>query len=168
MRIAARRPELLRSLTLMDTTADPEPDENIPRYRAMSLVARRLGIGLVADRVMPIMYGKSSLSDPKLAKERASWRAHMMANRRSIWRAVNGVLERENFAPELSRISSPTFVLVGDEDAATGVDGAERIHRGISGSRFVRIPKAGHSAPVEQPEAVNDALRDFLESLGSG
>src|SRR5438552_10053419 len=33
MRIAARRPDLVRSLALLETSADPEPPENVPRYR---------------------------------------------------------------------------------------------------------------------------------------
>ena len=43
MRLAARRPELLRSLTLIESAADGEPRWNVPKYRAMSLVARALG-----------------------------------------------------------------------------------------------------------------------------
>src|SRR5215470_9518243 len=43
MRLALRRPALLRSLVLVDTAADAEPRANVPKYRAMSLVARLLG-----------------------------------------------------------------------------------------------------------------------------
>lgn len=168
MRLAARRPELLRSLSLLDTSADAEPDANVPRYRVMSTIARYASIQLVANRVMPILFGKTPLSDPGREADRARWREHLTGNRRGIWRAVNGVLERESFASELGRIRTPTMVLVGEEDVATGVAAAERIHRGIAGSRFVVVPKAGHSAPVEEPEVVSQALGDFLESLPRG
>jgi 3-oxoadipate enol-lactonase len=165
MRIAARRPELLRSLTLLDTSADPEPAANIPRYRVRNTIARAFGIRSMADRVMPILFGKSSLEDPALASQRRFWKEQLLTNRRGIHRAVTGVIERETVAPELVRIRVPTLVLVGDEDAATGVDAAKRIHAGIAGSRYLEIPRAGHSAPVEQPEQVSAALAEFLDSV---
>src|SRR4051794_27715392 len=57
MRLAARRPELLRTLTLVETAADPEPRLNVPKYRAMMLVARAFGFRPVVDMVMRIMFG---------------------------------------------------------------------------------------------------------------
>jgi pimeloyl-ACP methyl ester carboxylesterase len=32
----------------------------------------------------------------------------------------------------------------------------------IPGAQFVMIPDAGHMAPMEQPELVNAAIRQFL------
>ena len=168
MRLAARRPELIRSLALLETSADPEPPENVPRYRLMTLVARFVGPWIVAGQVMPILFGKTFLSDPARAEERATWKARVGANRRAIWRAVNGVFERDAIHGELSRIRAPTLVLVGEEDVATVPAKAERIAAGIAGARLVRIPRAGHSSPVEEPAAVTAALRGFLESLQPG
>lgn len=45
MRLAARRPELVRSIALLETSADPEPAENVPKYKRLNLVARWLGLG---------------------------------------------------------------------------------------------------------------------------
>ena len=33
MRLAARHPELVRSLSLLETSAEPEPAQNVPAYR---------------------------------------------------------------------------------------------------------------------------------------
>ncbi len=166
MRLAARYPALVRSLTLMETSAGPEPKENRGKYRAMSWVARTLGVAPLADRVMPIMFGKSFLTDPARSDERREWRARLLGNRRSIWRAVAGVIDRPPVEAELSRITVPTLVMVGDEDVATPPDKAERIHAGIVGSKLVRVPRAGHTSSVENPEVVNRALGEFLSSLG--
>jgi 3-oxoadipate enol-lactonase len=169
MRLAARRPELLRSLALLETSADPEPPENAPRYRAMATVARFLGLRFVAGRVMPIMFGKSFLTDPARAAERSAWRKRLLHNERSIYRAVNGVIDRKAVAQELYRIRTPTLVLVGEEDRATVPAKAEAIHARIAGSRLVRLPRGGHSSTVEEPELVNAALSAFLaEHSGRG
>lgn len=54
---------------------------------------------------------------------------------RSIWCAVNGVIERRGVADDLRRTAAPALILVGEADVATPQ------------SRLVRIPAAGHSAP---------------------
>jgi 3-oxoadipate enol-lactonase len=167
MRIAARRPDLLRSLLLLETSADPEPARNVPRYRLLNFVARWFGLRPVATPVMRIMFGRSFLADPARGRERELWRARLLGNRRDIWRAVNGVIERQGVYGELGRIAVPTLVLVGEEDVATVPAKAERIHQAIAGSRLVRIPRAGHSSTVEEPEAVTAAIREFLGGLSA-
>ena len=162
MRLGARRPDLVRSLILMETSAEAEPADNVPKYRKLNFVARWFGLSLVADRVMPIMFSQSFLNDPARAAEKAAWRRRLIANRRSIWRAVNGVIDRQAVAGELGRITAPTLIIVGDEDVATVPAKAERIRAGIKGSKLVRIPRAGHSSSVEQPDAVNAAIAGFL------
>jgi pimeloyl-ACP methyl ester carboxylesterase len=165
MRIAARRPERVRSLVLLDTSAGPEPRENLPKYTVLNAVARHLGFALVADRVMPILFGRTTMTDPAKAALRSEWRVRLAGNRKSIWRAVNGVLEREGVEHLLPAISAPTLIVVGEEDVATVPARSEHLHARIRGSRLVRIPHAGHSATIEQPSAVNAALDAFYEHL---
>ena len=165
LRLAARYPKLVRSLTLMETSALPEPEENRLKYRAMAWASRVVGVAPLADRVMPIMFGKTFLEDPARAQDRRLWRERLLQNRRSVWRAVNGVIDRPSVEAELARITVPTLVLVGDEDVATPRDKAERIVNGIAGAQLTEIPAAGHSSTVENPEAVNRALTGFLASL---
>lgn len=168
MRLAARRPELIRSLVLMETSADAEPAENAPKYRAMGRIGRifgRLGFRLISGRVMRIMFGRKFLDDPARAAERAEWRSRLMANHRiGITRALGGVIDRLPVYDELGKIACPTLVMVGDQDVATVPAKAERIHAAIAGSRMVTIPGAGHTASAEEPVFVNAALEDFFAS----
>lgn len=166
MRLAARRPELLRSLILLGTTADAEPKENIPRYNRLNFIARWFGLRLVAAPVMRILFGQSFLTDPNRAAQREEWKKHLIANHRiGITRAVKGVIDRQGVYDEIDKITTPTLILVGEEDVATIPAKAERIHARIAGSRLVRIPKSGHSSTIEEPEAVNTAIKAFLNSL---
>ncbi len=165
MRLAARRPDLLRSLVLLDTSADPEPRENIGRYTLLNAIASWFGIGLVVRRVMPIMFGRYFLTDPSQADVRAEWRQRLAANRRGIVRSVRGVIEREGVADEITRIATPTLVMVGDQDVATTPEKAKRIVSLIPGARLLTIPNAGHSASVEQPALVTAAISEFIDAL---
>jgi len=166
MRLAAHRPELLRSLILIETSADPEPAENIPRYRQLASVARYIGLRPAAGRVMWVMFGKTFMSDPARAAERKLWRQRMASNnKQGVLRALNGVIERQSIYGELGHVTLPTLIMVGDEDVATVPAKSQRIHEAIAGSRLVTIPHAGHTSSVEQPQAVSAAIEDFLASL---
>ena len=159
MRLGARRPDLVRSVSLLETSCDAEPKENIPGYTRLKLVWRFLGPALVAGPVMKIMFSKTFLADIDRGAERAQQVSALKANRRDIWRAVNGVIERPAVCAELHKISVPALIIVGEEDVATVPAKAEKIHGLIPGSTLVRIPKAGHTSSVEQPELVTAAIR---------
>ena len=66
----------------------------------------------------------------------------------------------------LPEIRVPTLVLVGADDtpflAATDYMAAK-----IPGATKVVIAGAGHAANIDQPEAFNRAVIDYLESLGA-
>jgi pimeloyl-ACP methyl ester carboxylesterase len=63
---------------------------------------------------------------------------------------------------ELPTISTPTLVLVGDDDFITGRVCAEAIATRLPDARLVVIADAGHFTYLEQPAAFRAALADFL------
>jgi 3-oxoadipate enol-lactonase len=56
----------------------------------------------------------------------------------------------------------PTLVLVGSEDVLTPSSEAATMAAAIPRARLDVIPGAGHLANLEDPVAVNAALRAFL------
>lgn len=168
MRMGARRPDLVKSLMLLETSSDPEPAENVPKYRTLTKMVRVLGATLsrpiIKSRVAPIMVGKTILGDASRKADLARF-TEIMGRRGDIWRAVNGVIDRAGIHAELGRVTVPTLVLVGEEDVATVPAKAEKIAGAIKGAKLVRIPRAGHSSSVEEPAAVTSALEEFLRGL---
>jgi len=162
MRLAARHPQLLKSCILLETSADPEVEENKGKYRQLTWVVRLLGTKLVAGKVMQIMFGKTFLTDDSRAELRREWRGRLESLDRDIHRAVAAVTSRSGIYEELKNIRCPTLVIVGEEDVATVPAKSERIHQAITGSELVRIPRAGHTSTIENPDAVTHAIRDFL------
>jgi 3-oxoadipate enol-lactonase len=164
MRLAARRPELVKSLLLFATSADPEPQENVARYRRLLFISRLFGFRLLAGKVMSIMFGQTFLKDPEREPERSWWRGRFIYIRKSIGKAVNGVLERQGVRDELKNIKAPVLIVTGEEDVATVPAKSERIHAAIPGSKLVKVARAGHSSTIEQPEQVNRAIEEFLSA----
>ncbi len=164
MRVAARRPDLVRSLILIETSSDPEPLENIKQYRLLTRVLKLLGPRVVRGRIGPIMLGQTILTDPARRADVARFTA-LMSRRKDIWRAVNGVIDRAGIHNELGKIATPTLVLVGDEDLATPRPKAEKLAGAIRGAALAHIARAGHSSTVEEPAAVTKAIESFVISL---
>lgn len=64
---------------------------------------------------------------------------------------------------EIHRIDAPTLVVTGAHDPATPPSLGEDIRHAVAGARVVELD-AAHLANVEQPEAFNAALIEFLSS----
>jgi 3-oxoadipate enol-lactonase len=167
MRLAIHHPELLKSLVLMETTADPEPERNKGPYRRLAFIGRWLSFRMVINPLMKIMFGRSFLEDPAKQEIRAKWRNHLLGlNRTGTHRAAHGVIDRDGVYDQLSRISTPTLIIVGEEDVATPPDKSERMRDAIPGAALKVLPRGGHSSTIEEPEAVTQALEAFLELVG--
>ena len=165
MRLAARRPELIRTLTLVESAADGEPRWNVPKYRAMSLFARLFGYRPLLGAVMKIMFGRTFLSDPAKKTLREQKRAELAALQPvRVDAALDAVIRRRPIFDDLPRIAVPTQVLHGDEDRAIVMARAQKTAAAIPGARLVVIPRAGHTSSVEEPDAINRALAAFFEA----
>jgi pimeloyl-ACP methyl ester carboxylesterase len=70
--------------------------------------------------------------------------------------------DRFDVRDRLAGIRTPTLVLTGAEDQLTPPKYGRFLAETIPGARFVEVPAAGHFPQLEQPIAVNAAIREFL------
>ena len=61
-----------------------------------------------------------------------------------------------------AKITAPTLVIVGDQDAATSPAAAKELAAAIKGARLEIVADAAHIPTIEQPAAINRLLGDFL------
>ncbi|MDN3205454.1 alpha/beta fold hydrolase [Algoriphagus sediminis] len=164
MRLAARYPELVKSLVLLETSANAEPVENHPKYKTLNGLVKWFGVlPMIANQVMPIMFAKSWLDNPDNKEEIKRWKSELRKNKKSITKPVEGVIFRSGVEDELGNIRCPTMIIVGDEDVATKPEKAKFIQMGIKDSVLHRIIGAGHSSCIEKPEKVNALISEWLE-----
>jgi len=163
LRLGIRRPDLVRSLILMDTSAQAEPRRRTREYGLMLAILRWLGYWPLRRRILSMFFARPFRSDPARRYELAYWRGRVTANdRRAMVRFGRGILERAGVEDELGRITAPTLVIVGEDDAVTPVEEAWRISAGIPGARLEIIPEAGHVCTVERPAVVTETIDRFL------
>lgn len=159
MRLAARNPEIVHSLTLMDTAATAEEPANRTKYKMLAKVYRAAGIKPLRSRVAPIMLAQRNLEAPWVQ----DWMTRLeRVDRVGTVKAIESVADRDPCEAEAIRIIAPTLVMVGDEDAATPPEKSRRLLELITDSVFHEIPGAGHSSSMESPDEVTAALETFL------
>lgn len=169
-RLALQRPDLLQSLTLIDTTARAEPFGNRLQYTLMLLVARILGYPeLLLQRVLSLLFSPAFLNDPTRQDEVERWKETIASNDpRGVFRVGLGIFYRESVSERLPEITVPTLIVVGADDALFSVETARAEAERLPDARLEILPNAGHSTPIEQPEAVTDVLRSFLGAHATG
>lgn len=136
-------------------------------------VARRLeseGMAAVAES-----YARGPARVQFLAKDPVGWRefrdrlAAGSARGRAL--TLRGVQMRRPSVYELGgrleRLEVPTLILTGDEDEPC-LEPALFLKRAIPAAGLVVFPRTGHTLNLEEPEAFNRALLDFLTTVDAG
>lgn len=162
VRVGIQRAELVRSLVLIDTSADAEDPESAALYTgfqdaisAQGITDERLEAGL------PILFGERYRATAQEAMEFHIDRIRSM----NVEAAVEGLrtfISRDSVLDRLGEINVPVLVIHGEDDIAQPISEAEKIVEHLPGAELVRIPGAGHTTPLEAPDAVNEALSRFL------
>jgi len=164
MRIAARRPELLTSLTLMATSPEAEEPGSARFMGLLATMIRTLGMGLMSRGAAKQLFSESTRTDPARATTLAEGLAILSDRPRSLYKAVNGVRRRAACDDLLAKIDVPTAVVHGTEDVVFPVETSRALASQISKASFHEVPRTGHSLCFEDPETVNQVLSDFVRS----
>ncbi len=166
LRLALTHPEDVRSLALLDTSAEEEEAERRPQYEGLAAAARARGAESVVDAVVPFFFSPGFMQ-PNPEPVAAFRQQFIDSNVDGIEQATKAVTRRTSVLDGLPRINLPTLVIVGSEDIATTPDKAQHIAEGISGARLETIAGSGHMTPLEQPERISQLLSEFLTEVDS-
>ncbi len=73
--------------------------------------------------------------------------------------------DRFDVISRLGEIVTPALVVCGLDDVATPVKFSQHLAENIAGAELVLLPGTAHMAMLEQPQAVNEAMLNFLRAL---
>jgi 3-oxoadipate enol-lactonase len=161
MDFAARYPDRIASLTLCDS---------MPGFGHLSEAQRREFIRL---RQAPLLAGKEPRDiAPMVARTllgnspRPGCYERLLASMTALHRGsyIKTITASVGYARplEIESIAVPVLVVVGDEDTLTPPAISHELVKRIPGSRIAIIEGAGHLSNIEQPEAFNRAVMNFL------
>ena len=154
--LAARRPDLVRALVLMDTAA-------------------RIGTAAMwQDRIAAINAGGvEALADPILERwftpafrdtnpEFALWRNMLIRTSVAGYAGCCAAIAGDALTASTRALRLPVMAMAGDQDGSTP-PALVRATAELCGAPFHVIPDAGHIPCVEQPETTARLLTEFLE-----
>ncbi len=160
--IMRQAPERVTRLALLDTAAKPDlPERRTVRMQQVAAV-EKAGFAALTPVLLPLLIHKQRLTDAVLVS--TIERMATMSGVTHFARQQSAIAGRIDSRPGLPAIKVPALMLVGREDALTPVADAEEIAGGIPGCKLVIVPDCGHLSTLERPDAVNAALRTWLEA----
>ena len=156
--------QLFEGLVLANTRAGADSPESRANRRNMLALLDREGASGVAREMMPKLLGKTT-HESNSNSESYIRRLIKQQSPIAIRSAIQRMMHRPDSTLLLAQVSVPTLVITGAEDEMIPVEESRKMAAAIPGAKLVIIPGAGHLANLEQPEAFNAALNEFLTAL---
>ena len=148
-------------MVLADTT-HAQPPEALKQWEERIRIAESKGMAALVDSTMERWFTPAFRSSAPAQRIAELIRATPVPGYVGCGRAIMGL----NTTARLKDIRLPVLAITGESDGAA--PGTRYIGEKVPGAKFVSIANASHIANIEQPEAFNRALRDFLSSPASG
>jgi pimeloyl-ACP methyl ester carboxylesterase len=157
LRQAAAR---VAKLALLDTGAGAEVPERTAQRKPLIALAQQGRFAEITEDQFPLLVHRSRHGDTALkAQVRAM---NQETGPEAYCRQQYAIMGRPDSRPGFAAISCPTLVLVGDDDQLTPPALAHEMAGGIRGARLVVVPECGHLSTMERPQAVTQALLDWM------
>lgn len=156
---AAGYPQRTTGLCLIDTTAWYGAEA--PKvWRERAATAQSRGMASLIDFQVTRWFGDAfRAAHPETV---SALTRVFLSNDIKCYQATCEMLGDADLRPQLSAITAPTAVVVGEEDYAAPVAMAEAMHRGITGSTLTVIAGGRHITPVECPEDIAQKILNLV------
>jgi len=162
LEIMRQAPHRVAKLALLDTSARPEtPEQTAGRLPRIAL-AKSGRFAEVPDGQFPLLVHRNRHGDEALKSLVRAMAEETGAE--AFLREMHAIMGRADSRPGLSAIACPTLVLVGEGDELTPPVLSQEIATGIPGARLVIVPDCGHLSTLERPQAVTQALCEWMRS----
>jgi pimeloyl-ACP methyl ester carboxylesterase len=153
-------PHRIGHLILADTKATPDTPEARARRQAQAKQVQASGPQSISDGMLDALMTaehRNGIIGMEVRRMIESTQVSGIVN------ALHALAERPDSTATLAAIKVPTLVVVGAEDKLSPLSDAQyMIDRLPHAAPLVVIPNAGHMSPLENPDAFNLAMSDFL------
>jgi 3-oxoadipate enol-lactonase len=158
---ALRHRQRLAKLILCDTRAVADTPEAAAGRKQTAEKVLAEGAQVAAEGILPKLFAPATYQEqPQIVA--ATRQVILRTKPAGIAAALRGLAERPDVTARLGEIDVPALVLCGQHDGISPPAEMRQIAERLPTARFVEIADAGHMAPLEEPAAVNAAIKDFL------
>lgn len=156
---ALRYPHMVQSLALCDTTSRV-PADAAPSWEERVRTVQTGGMEALVEATIEGWFTASFREQRRDVTDKV--RAMLRSTPPQGYIGCCRAIPRLNTTAHLGEIRCPAIVIVGDQDPRTPLAAARTIHEALPSSELVVLESASHLSNMEQPEAFNEALLDFL------
>lgn len=164
--LAARHPDRVRGLILVDTKLEADTPEARAGRHDLAERVERVGQEILADAMVPNLLAKSDAArkSPRRGEIEAGLRQTIMATPiTTIVAALSALGRRPDMVEPMRGVTVPALLVVGAEDTITPPECLERAERIFPQPRLLIVPHCGHMTPLEDPATFNAAVLAFLQ-----
>lgn len=160
--IMRQAPERVTRLALLDTSARPDTPEQTKTRNSFLQLARTGRFKGITPQLLPYLLHPDNLGNTALV-ERLMAMAETIG-RDGYLKQQTAIMGRIDSRPFLGGYDLPVLVLCGRQDALTPLEVHEEMAAMIPGAKLTVIEHAGHLPPMETPDLVAAALREWLDA----
>ena len=156
-----RHPQLASRLVLADCGAMfSEPGR--AAFRGMSAAAKEKGLGAIADVAMRRLFAPEfQEQNPDLVADR---KKRFLSLDSETFHGACATLAGLDIRNQLSKVTQPVLVLVGELDEATPSPMSIELHAGLPNAKLNILPGLAHVPQLQAPSIFMNAIRDFINS----
>jgi 3-oxoadipate enol-lactonase len=159
-------PNRLRALILCDTRAIGDTPDGVENRKRLATMVIENGSAAVASAMLPNLFSPATGDrDQSVIDELRQ--TISATSPEGIAAASLGMAERPDVTSLLPNIETPALVIVGEDDGISTPEEMQTIADAMPNARLEVISEAGHMSPLENPEPVNAAIREFLQTIPS-
>lgn len=156
--LATRHPDKVKGLILVSTCVRVPPEDGGQTLLGFVPAPFRRAVLLWAVRKTLLAPSASSSAIELTLDEIRGCRPETIQSDTAIGRAMD-------LAGVAQAVRAPTLILCGGRDWLTAPALSRQLSVMIAGSRLQIVPSAGHMLPLEAPEVLNHAIREFVASV---
>jgi 3-oxoadipate enol-lactonase len=158
--LAVHHPEDVGALCLVSTSCRVDPGVR-EKLEERIRIARVEGAAAAAQAAAGSVFSRGyAAAHPDAIERFVAWRAAMAQE--PLFEATRAGVGFDVSAA-LARVSVPTVVVYGEEDALTPPAVVKQVAAAVPGAELVGVPGAGHMIPVEQPARFEQIVGSFLD-----
>ena len=158
---ALRHRARLSRLILCDTRAIADSAEAAAGRQKTAEKVLAEGSAVAVEALLPKLFAAATYQQQPNIVE-AARQVILQTKPDGIAAALRGMAQRPDVTSKLKEIDLPALLICGQHDGISPPDEMRGIAAEMPNARFVEISAAGHMAPLEQPDIVNRAIREFL------
>ena len=153
-------PHRVRRLALVSTGMHPVGPNEPANRAALQAVGHEQGFAALVDHWLPPMVAEPNRAVPAIYDP---MHAMCLSKGQAMFDAqIKALLGRPEVASLLPQITCPTLVMTGELDAWAPPSQHQAIADLLPDAQLVIVPGAGHMIQLEAPQAVNNAIADWL------